>query len=329
MAKVTFPRTLRNVDARQLSRALDENMRYLETLLNKTFNFDHTILANVTADQHHVKYTDSEVDTIVATHTALPSAHHSKYLDADAVSAMGAKADSNPLNHDQAAGAAGERLHTREIYTADATWTKADYTGITRIIVRMVGGGGGGGGSAVTGGSEGSASGGGGGGGYAESVILAAALGATEAVTRGTAGGGGAIGAAGGGGGDSSFGTHVVAKGATGGGHMAASSALPFGAQGGAGGQRSAATGDLIFDGETGGNTLVQTAIRSWRNGGGASFFGRASNARFSGSGNSGGDTGGDYGGGGTGAWSSQSNSGAVGGDGGIGIVIVDVYVSD
>lgn len=37
---------------------------------------DHDDLANVTADNHHVKYTDAEVDAIVATHAAESSAHH-------------------------------------------------------------------------------------------------------------------------------------------------------------------------------------------------------------------------------------------------------------
>ncbi|KKM84011.1 hypothetical protein LCGC14_1303590, partial [marine sediment metagenome] len=47
------------------------------------------------------KYTDAEVDAIVATHTAITSAHHAKYLDSEAVSAMGVKADANALHHDR------------------------------------------------------------------------------------------------------------------------------------------------------------------------------------------------------------------------------------
>jgi len=40
-------------------------------------------------------------DAAITTHTGLPAAHHAKYTDAEAVTAMGAKADANPLNHDK------------------------------------------------------------------------------------------------------------------------------------------------------------------------------------------------------------------------------------
>ncbi len=43
----------------------------------------------------------SDVDTTVATHTAIAGAHHTRYLDSEAVTAMGVKGDSNPLNHDR------------------------------------------------------------------------------------------------------------------------------------------------------------------------------------------------------------------------------------
>ncbi len=74
---------MRNLDPGKLSSALAENMRYLENVLNQTFNFDHAILSNIGVDDHHVKYTDAEVDTIVATHTAIGGAHHVKYTDAE------------------------------------------------------------------------------------------------------------------------------------------------------------------------------------------------------------------------------------------------------
>ncbi len=139
MAKIAFPRTMRNLDPGKLSSALAENMRYLENILNQTFNFDHAVLSNIGIDDHHVKYTDAEVDTIVATHTAISgahhvkytdaevdaivathaaiaAAHHAKYTDAEAVTAMGVKADSNPLNHDQA----GAALTTKgDVHTYD------------------------------------------------------------------------------------------------------------------------------------------------------------------------------------------------------------------
>ena len=304
MAKVTFPRTLRNVDARQLSRALDENMRYLETLLNKTFNFDHTILANVTADQHHVKYTDGE-----------------------AVSAMGTKADDNPLNHDQGAGGGGGAGYRETvIFTSGGTFSKATYPWLTHIRVSVVGGGGGGGGGAATVSGEGSGGGGGGGGGFGQVDVAVGDLAASETVTVGAGGAGGIGGNAGATGADTSFGTDAVGKGGVGGGTMAPISALPFGTQGGAGGLASSGTGDLKISGEDGGQLHVPTAVRSWRNLGGASQLGAGSPSRFSGTGSSGGNPGKDYGGGGTGAWVSQSNAAATGGVGGDGIVIVELF---
>ncbi len=43
----------------------------------------------------------AEIDSDIAAHAGNASAHHTKYTDAEAVAAMGAKADSNPLNHDK------------------------------------------------------------------------------------------------------------------------------------------------------------------------------------------------------------------------------------
>ncbi|MHA1136518.1 MAG: hypothetical protein ACTSSE_08530 [Candidatus Thorarchaeota archaeon] len=47
------------------------------------------------------KATPADITTDIATHAGLPSVHHAKYLDSEAVSAMGAKADGNPLNHNR------------------------------------------------------------------------------------------------------------------------------------------------------------------------------------------------------------------------------------
>jgi len=45
-------------------------------------------------------YTDAEADARIAIHDAIADAHHAKYSDGDAVSAMGAKGPGNPLHHD-------------------------------------------------------------------------------------------------------------------------------------------------------------------------------------------------------------------------------------
>ncbi len=122
MGKIAFPRTMRNLDPGKLSSALAENMRYLENVLNQTFNFDHAALSNVGIDDHHVKYTDAAVDAIVATHAAIVAAHHAKYLDSEAVTAMGVKGDSNPLHHDKESIAAlvGHRITTAQTITTSS-----------------------------------------------------------------------------------------------------------------------------------------------------------------------------------------------------------------
>ncbi len=74
---------MRNLEPGKLSSALAENMRYLENVLNTVFNFDHDILSNIATDDHHVKYLDSEVDTIVAVHAAIAGEHHAKYTDGE------------------------------------------------------------------------------------------------------------------------------------------------------------------------------------------------------------------------------------------------------
>ena len=44
---------------------------------------------------------DSEVTSEITTHAAIPDAHHARYTDTEAVSAMGTKSDANPLHHDK------------------------------------------------------------------------------------------------------------------------------------------------------------------------------------------------------------------------------------
>ena len=59
-----------------------------------------------------------EIDTSIAIHAAIAAAHHAKYTDAEAVTAMGVKGDANPLHHD--------------------IWTTADTEGV--ITAEIVGG---------------------------------------------------------------------------------------------------------------------------------------------------------------------------------------------
>jgi uncharacterized protein YejL (UPF0352 family) len=52
------------------------------------------------AEWKSVSFEDG-VDTKIATHTAVAAAHHVKYTDAEAVTAMGAIGDANPLHHNR------------------------------------------------------------------------------------------------------------------------------------------------------------------------------------------------------------------------------------
>ncbi len=71
------------------------------------------------------RYTDGEAGTVadgkIATHAAIIAAHHAKYLDSEAVTAMGAKGDGNPLNHDRPIQATESIVGIGEIATQPET----------------------------------------------------------------------------------------------------------------------------------------------------------------------------------------------------------------
>lgn len=213
------------------------------------------------------------------------------------------------------------------VFTANGTFTKASYTGLRAIRVRVQGGGGGSGGCATTSSTQVSVASGGGGGGYAEKFILAASLAANETVTVGTGGSAGAAGNnAGGTGGTSSFGSFCSGVGGGAGVGGAATTGTNFNG-GGSGGAGS--SGDVNI---TGGDGMNGNTAPSGSNGivvaqghGGQSVLGGmqrcgASNANA-------GIVGQTYGGGAAGAVNLPSQTQQAGGVGGAGIVIVDVYV--
>lgn len=213
------------------------------------------------------------------------------------------------------------------IYTADGTFTKADYPLLRAIRVRMVAGGGAGSGSDATTASEQATATGGTGGGYAESWILADDLDETEAVTVGAGGAAGAAGAVGSAGEDSVFDTisgEVRAIGGLAGTERAANagpgSLNPTVPPGGN-------VGDFVFAGGAGSHAMTFITISSsllLSGSGGNSAWGHGGAARVNtGTGRS--ATG--YGSGGGGAASGVSQSAQVGAAGNPGLVIVDVYV--
>lgn len=207
-------------------------------------------------------------------------------------------------------------------YTASGTFARADYPGMRAVRVRVQGGGGAGGGSLTTTAGQGSVGAGGGGGGYAEKLILAADLAASETVTVG-AGGVAVTGDVGGDGGDSSFGSHCTGSGGRGG-TLSTTAAIAILNAGGVGGT---GTGDLVVPGTDGmgGVWFIERSGYSRGGPGGSSHLGGGRRPTASNNGNGG--NGQSYGGGGAGGGNAESQgTQRIGGDGGAGIVIVEVY---
>jgi hypothetical protein len=206
------------------------------------------------------------------------------------------------------AGATGARLFvnpgstwkppTQQVFTASGTYNKP--TGISAIIVEVVGGGAGAG-------DGGTAGGGAGAGAYSRKRIIAASVGATETVTIGAGGAGAA--STGNAGGNSSFGAHCTANGGS------ASS----GRTGGAGG--TASGGDINIPGGDGSDGIDgYDTNKSHGGSGGNSYFGGGGKGTSGGSDFSGANAT-VYGGGGGG-----SHGTGTGGNGKDGIVIVTEY---
>ncbi len=205
-------------------------------------------------------------------------------------------------------------------FTATGTYTP--HAGILFAIVECVGNGGGGGGAAASGAGT-SGGGGGGSGSYSRVRLTAAQIGGSQAVTVGATGTGGTVGNnTGTAGGDVSLGALCVGKGGAGGVGAAANSA----GAGGAGGV--AGTGDITAVGNQGtggygagnGNQVLSSG------GSGPSVFGGGVTTFGSGSGVFTGTAGGNYGAGGSGGFVIVNGTGAAGGTGATGIVIVTEF---
>lgn len=221
-------------------------------------------------------------------------------------------------------GAFGPRLILT--YRSTGQFSKASYPWLSKVRAKVQAGGGGSGGAPSTSSGARAAGAGGGGGGYAESLVDESLLASSELVTVGA--GGLASTANGGDGGFSSFGPHVFATGGSGGGSMGTpdtdsamsfqSLALP--ASGGAG-----TVGDIKVRGGQGSYGWAVGALGLRKGGrGGNSRFGGGRGGRVTGGAGVGGRP--NTGEGAGGASNSGSSSAQVGGVGGSGIVILELY---
>lgn len=213
-------------------------------------------------------------------------------------------------------------------FTANGTFTKANYPLARKIRVKVQAPGGGGGGSGTAAASQSTSAGGGGGGGYAESFLDVATLASTITVTVPAGGAGGSAGAGNNGTGASaaSFGSLVAASGGSGGTASGSgqSSTASIGLIGGPGGAGTA--GDLQLAGEGGGTGWKDGALAAGGTGGSAQLGGGAVGTRIGAAAALAGVNAGNYGGGGSGSCAGNTATGLVGGNGGPAIVLVEIY---
>jgi len=215
------------------------------------------------------------------------------------------------------------------VQTLTASGTYTPTPGMQQCIVELIGGGGGSGGVAA-GGANYSATGGGGTGAYSRGAFSAATIGASRPVTIGVGGSGGAIGFnPGGNGGDSSFDNLMTAPGGFGssGGNSTNDSQLVPGGSG-----ASAGTGGQLNVGGQKGyfGTIFTTSTTAPAIGGegGDTIYGAGGTIGIPGSGQDGpGSNGTGFGSGGGGASSFRGPSGAPGGNGASGVLIVTEYI--
>ncbi len=213
-----------------------------------------------------------------------------------------------------------------QIFATSGTYTPT--AGMDYCIIEGVGAGAGGGGTTDCSAIQVSAGGGGGSGSYSRLVASAATIGASQTVTIGAGGTAGtSAGGNGGNGGDSSVGSLLIAKGGSGG--TGSGAAASTATQGGSGGV--AGTGTFSCVGSQGGDGISSTAGGtgnfSCGGQGGGSFFGGATNANSTTSGQQVGLTGQQYGGGGSGASTSPSGTGVGGGAGFAGFIVVTEFI--
>lgn len=255
-------------------------------------------------------------DAALAANDILAGGFYDLIYDSAANSAAGAWILLNPSSV--------VRVVRRQSFTASGTYTP--HAKMLYCIVEAVGGGGGGGG-ALSALGKGCGAGGASAGAYSRSIIAKSTIGASQTATIGA---GGAAGTAtpdnGGDGGTTSLGALVTATGGLGG--FLGSAGVPGPGQSGG----SAGTADLAVagnPGDAGTGSDTSTFYPSSGSGGGSFFGGGAPGKRASGTGASAGTAASGYGSGGSGAVEFNQATGAAGGAGSAGLVIVTEYCSE
>jgi hypothetical protein len=222
--------------------------------------------------------------------------------------------------------ATGLRTSAMQVFTSSGTYTPA--TGMKYCLVVGTGGGGGGGGADGANPSS-NTGGGGGGGGTVMGVLTAAQIGASKAVTIGAAGAAGVdTGGDGGTGGSTILDGLLTALGGVGG---TGSSASSNKGEGGDGGTPTGATLNIVGgDGGTGSGLIIGGGSGDGRGSvggqGGSSFWGGGAKGPFSattGTATKAGYAGKSYGAGGSGALCQNTTTGAAGGAGMTGVMMI------
>lgn len=217
----------------------------------------------------------------------------------------------------------GRLLGPPKTITSSGIYTPSP--GAKSILVECIGGGGGGGGLLAPGTGGHSVTGGGGGGGYALSSITS--LAASYSVTIGASGSGGTAGNAGGNGGITSFGTLCVAAGGGGGNANITTDPTTTAIVSIAGIPGVGTTGNVLISGGERGEAGIGTANGNLGGSGGSSRAGRGGVRVGASSGSaSNGSAGLGFGSGGSGAAAAATTTGAVGGAGTSGVIIVWEY---
>jgi len=205
------------------------------------------------------------------------------------------------------------------VFASNGTFTKASYSWLRALKVRLQAGGGAGGGAASTDSSTIAMGGGGGGGAYAERFVTnIAGLSASETIT---VGGGGTAGTGNGGAGGNTTAFGITVNGGSGGTAGAAVSSMAT--AGGSGGGLGSGTVDLVVAGSDGGYGRGISNFVLAAGYGGSSALAGSREGPINANGNAGRVYGGGGSGGATGAFLAGPRNG---GAGGAGIVIVDLF---